>query len=107
EPAGSGGRRGGGCAPGRAAFTDLALLRGALDAQLDRSQTGNDDDERNDLYHAERRDRAVAAALLPHGQTGRRGFAGDYLREIRIGWARLSHCIPGTSRHMTIRPQID
>src|SRR5262249_1103910 len=60
---------GGGLVSARRAFTALALLRAALDAQLDRSYTRNDDDERNDLDHAQRRDRAVAAALLPHGQT--------------------------------------
>src|SRR5262249_5129860 len=41
----------------------------ALDAQLDSAQAGNDGDKRHDLDHAQRGDRAVAAALLPHGQT--------------------------------------
>src|SRR5712691_8793692 len=43
-------------------------LRPPLNAQLDPAQGGNDDDERDDLDDAERRDRAVAATLLPHGQ---------------------------------------
>ena len=45
----------------------LLLLRAALDAQFYRSQADNYDEEGDDLDHAQRRDRAVAAALLPHG----------------------------------------
>src|SRR5262245_19890946 len=41
-------------------------LRAPLDAQFKPPQAGNDDDERDDLDDAERRDGAVAAALLPH-----------------------------------------
>src|SRR5215510_11965638 len=41
----------------------------ALDAQLEPSQCGHDEDERNDLDDAERGDGTVAAALLPHRET--------------------------------------
>src|SRR5262249_27070543 len=41
-------------------------LRAPFDAQFKPPQAGDDDDERDDLDDAERRDGAVAAALLPH-----------------------------------------
>src|SRR5437879_11367437 len=43
-------------------------LAAALYVQFKPAQAGHDDDEGNDLDDAERRDRAVAAALLPHGE---------------------------------------
>src|SRR5580700_2298861 len=43
-------------------------LAAALNVQLQPAQAGHDDDERDDLDDAERGDRAVAAALLPHGE---------------------------------------
>src|ERR1700680_4365221 len=46
----------------------LRRLAAALNVQLQPAQAGHDDDEGNDLDDAERRYRAVAAALLPHGE---------------------------------------
>src|SRR4051812_42406767 len=43
-------------------------LAAALYAQFEEAQAGHDHDQRNDLDHAERGNRAIAAALLPHGQ---------------------------------------
>ena len=65
-------------------------LPAPLHAHLEPAQSSDDDQQRHNLQHAERRDRAVAAALFPHGEADGAEHAGARPDQEHRG-AELAH----------------